>query len=177
MVIDPLNLEQAFVPVSMRAGISLQIRSPSDRGHYKDSASAECDHYMNRRKILYSPQYEEPTRRAVLTKGYNLPVEYVIHTVGPIVSGVLNGGHRQDLHNCYENVLKYCVENAIRSVAFCCISTGEFHFPGAKAAKIAVEAVTDFLKENENQILTGSFIMYLRIWTGNCTKKSWLGKC
>ena len=110
---------------------------------------AECGRYMNRRKMQYGPRYEEPTGQAVLTKGYNLPAEYVIHTVGPIVGGVLHNGHRQDLRNCYENVLKCCVENGIRSVAFCCISTGEFHFPNAEAAKIAVKTVTDFLKDNE----------------------------
>ena len=112
---------------------------------------AECSHYMNRRKIQYGSRYEEPTGQAVLTKGYNLPAEYVIHTVGPIVGGVLNNEHRQALRDCYKNVLKCCVENGIRSVAFCCISTGEFHFPGDKAAEIAVETVTDFLKGNESE--------------------------
>ena len=111
----------------------------------------ECDQDMNRRKIQYGSRSEEPTGRAVLTKGYNLPAEYVIHTVGPIVGGTLNKRHRQDLHSCYENVLKCCVENKIRSVAFCCISTGEFHFPGKEAARIAVETVTDFLKSNETE--------------------------
>ena len=111
---------------------------------------AECSRYMDRRKMQYGSRYEEPTGQAVLTKGYNLPAEYVIHTVGPIVGGVLSNRHRQDLRNCYENVLKCCVENGIRSVAFCCISTGEFHFPNAEAAKIAVKTVTDFLKDNES---------------------------
>lgn len=110
---------------------------------------AECSHYMNRRKMQYGSRYEEPTGQAVLTKGYNLPAAYVIHTVGPIVGGVLSSRHRQDLQNCYENVLKCCVENGIRSVAFCCISTGEFHFPNAEAAKIAVKTVADFLTGNK----------------------------
>lgn len=110
---------------------------------------AECSCYMNRRKIQYGSRYEEPTGQAVLTKGYNLPAAYVIHTVGPIVGGVLSSRHRQDLQNCYENVLKCCVENGIHSVAFCCISTGEFHFPNAEAAKIAVKTVADFLTDNE----------------------------
>ncbi|MDE7478079.1 MAG: protein-ADP-ribose hydrolase [Lachnospiraceae bacterium] len=109
---------------------------------------AECAHYMNRRKMQYGSKYEETTGQAVLTKGYNLPAKYVIHTVGPIVSSVLNDGHKRDLRNCYENVLKCCVENEIRSVAFCCISTGEFHFPNAEAAKIAVETVTGFLTKD-----------------------------
>lgn len=106
---------------------------------------AECNHYMNRRRIQYGLRYEEPTGQAMLTKGYNLPAKYVIHTVGPIVDNVLNQTLRRDLHDCYENVLNCCVENGIRSVAFCCISTGEFHFPNDEAAKIAVETVTDFL--------------------------------
>lgn len=108
---------------------------------------AECNHYMNQRKMQYGLSYEEPTGQAMLTRGYNLPAEYVIHTVGPIVSGRLNHGLRQDLRNCYENVLRCCVEHRIRSVAFCCISTGEFHFPNEEAAKIAVKTVTEFMKE------------------------------
>ena len=88
-----------------------------------------CSHYMHRRRIQYGSRYEEPTGQAVLTEGYNLPAEYVIHTVGPIVGRGLNQGLRDDLRNCYQNVLKCCVEHKIRSVAFCCISTGQFHFP------------------------------------------------
>jgi len=109
----------------------------------------ECSHYMKRRKMQYGSRYEEPTGQAVLTKGYNLPAKYVIHTVGPIVGGRLTQALRDDLRNCYRNVLQCCVENQIRSVAFCCISTGEFHFPNDEAAKIAVETVTDFLKMYE----------------------------
>ncbi|HJC92237.1 MAG TPA: protein-ADP-ribose hydrolase [Candidatus Mediterraneibacter excrementigallinarum] len=108
----------------------------------------ECSHYMKRRKMQYGSRYEEPTGQAVLTKGYNLPAKYVIHTVGPVVGGRLTQALRDDLRNCYRNVLQCCVENQIRSVAFCCISTGEFHFPNDEAAKIAVETVTDFLKEH-----------------------------
>ena len=107
-----------------------------------------CSHYMQRRRIQYGSRYEEPTGQAVLTEGYNLPAEYVIHTVGPIVGRGLNQGLRDDLRNCYQNVLKCCVEHKIRSVAFCCISTGEFHFPNDEAAKIAVETVTEFLNEH-----------------------------
>lgn len=109
----------------------------------------ECSHYMKRRKMQYGSRYEEPTGQAVLTEGYNLPAKYVIHTVGPIVGGRLTQALRDDLRNCYRNVLQCCVENQIRSVAFCCISTGEFHFPNDEAAKIAAETVTDFLKMHE----------------------------
>ena len=108
-----------------------------------------CSHYMKRRRMQYGARYEEPTGRAVLTKGYNLPADYVIHTVGPIVGGSLNQKLKDDLKSCYLNVLKCCVEHKIRSVAFCCISTGEFHFPNDEAAKIAADTVTGFLKEHD----------------------------
>lgn len=104
-----------------------------------------CSHIMQEKRMRYGRQYEEPVGGAVLTKGYNLPCDYVIHTVGPIVYGELTDALREDLRRCYESVLHCCAENGIRSVAFCCISTGEFHFPNEEAAEIAVKAVTDFL--------------------------------
>lgn len=107
----------------------------------------ECDHIMSRRRIRYGRKYEEPTGTATLTNAYNLPCDHVIHTVGPICYDGLNDALCQDLRNCYENVLKCCVDNHIKSVAFCCISTGEFHFPNEKAAEIAVETVTAFLEK------------------------------
>ena len=107
----------------------------------------ECDRIMQNRRIQYGRRYEEPTGTATLTSGYNLPCEHVIHTVGPIVYGELNEMLCQDLRNCYENVLKCCLEHDIRSVAFCCISTGEFHFPNDKAAQIAWETVKGFLEK------------------------------
>ena len=68
---------------------------------------------------------------------------------GPIVGGRLTRKHRVELRSCYENVMRCCVAHKIRSVAFCCISTGEFHFPNDEAAKIAVETVTEFLEDHE----------------------------
>ena len=112
----------------------------------------ECNHIMNGRRIKYGGKYEEPTGTVTLTKGYNLPCDHVIHTVGPICYNGLNDGLRQDLHNCYENVLKCCMENNIKSVAFCCISTGEFHFPNKEAAEIAWDTVTAFLEKHENYL-------------------------
>lgn len=113
---------------------------------------AECSHYMNGRKRQLGSNYEEPTGQAVLTKGYNLPAEHVIHTVGPIVIWQLTNELKKDLENCYRNILKCCIENGISSVAFCCISTGEFHFPNEEAAKIAVKTVTRFLSEHEQEL-------------------------
>ena len=112
---------------------------------------AECSHKMNQRRIKFGSQYEEPTGQAMITKGYNLPAQYVIHTVGPIVAYSLTEELRQDLRNCYKNVLKCCIDNKIRSVAFCCISTGEFHFPNDEAARTAVETVTSILNDYENE--------------------------
>ncbi len=106
----------------------------------------ECSRYMRHKKIRYGPQYEEPTGQAVLTKGYRLPAEHVIHTVGPIVRDCLTDGLKKDLEDCYQNVLKCCMENGIRTVAFCCISTGEFRFPNEEAARIAVKTVLHFLE-------------------------------
>lgn len=105
----------------------------------------ECNQIMSRRRLKYGRSYEEPTGTATLTSSYNLPCDYVIHTVGPIVYGRLNDMLCQDLQNCYENVLSCCLKHHITSVAFCCISTGEFHFPNDKAAEIAWKAVTAFL--------------------------------
>ncbi len=110
----------------------------------------ECSRIMSRRCAEFGKNYEEPTGTATLTEGYNLPCDYVIHTVGPIVYNGINEALCQDLKNCYENVLKCCMENDIQSVAFCCISTGEFHFPNKKAAEIAVETVTAFLKAHDS---------------------------
>ena len=112
----------------------------------------ECSHIMSRRRMKYGKNYEEPTGTATLTKAYNLPCDYVIHTVGPIVYDGLNDMLCQDLRNCYENVLECCLEHHIQSVAFCCISTGEFHFPNDKAAEIAVDTVRGFLEKHDNCI-------------------------
>lgn len=112
----------------------------------------ECSRIMTKKRMRYGRQYEEPTGSATLTEAYNLPCDYVIHTVGPIVYSGLNDSLRQDLRNCYENVLICCVENKIRTVAFCCISTGEFHFPNDEAAKIAIETVINFLKTHNDSM-------------------------
>ena len=106
----------------------------------------ECNHIMEHRRIKYGRKYQEPTGTATLTKSYHLPCDYVIHTVGPIVYNKLNEMLCQDLKNCYKNILTCCVENNIKSVAFCCISTGEFHFPNEKAAEIACKTVNTFLE-------------------------------
>lgn len=112
---------------------------------------AECHQQMKQRKMRFGASYEEPTGNAMLTKGYNLPAKYVIHTVGPSVGYHLTSELRQDLCNCYESILNCCIQYEIRSVALCCISTGEFHFPNDEAARIATETVNSFLKEHDKE--------------------------
>lgn len=99
-----------------------------------------CDEIMNRQG------YDEPTGKAKITPAFNLPCSYVLHTVGPIVSGILTKRHCKQLADCYQSCLELASDQGLKSVAFCCISTGEFHFPQKKAADIAVQTVTDFLR-------------------------------
>ena len=100
---------------------------------------AECAALMKRQG------HPEETGRAKITAGYNLPARHVLHTVGPIVSGTLTEEHRELLASCYRSCLHLAAEHGLKSVAFCCISTGEFHFPNAAAAEIAVREVRSFL--------------------------------
>lgn len=96
-------------------------------------------------QLMKEQGHEEPTGRAKITPAYNLPAKYVIHTVGPIVSGPLTEQHCRQLADCYESCLKLAADSGLKSIAFCCISTGEFHFPQKKAAEIAVRTVVDYL--------------------------------
>ena len=107
---------------------------------------AECDRQMKKLRAEYGPDYEQPTAVPMLTDGYNLPAKKVVHIVGPIVEGRLTKDLEQDLADCYKNTLDLCLENGLKSVAFCCISTGVFHFPNKRAAEIAVKTVTEWLK-------------------------------
>lgn len=94
--------------------------------------------------IMREQGHEEPTGSAKITPAYNLPCRYVLHTVGPIITGELTDKDRDLLASCYRECLRLADENDLKSIAFCCISTGEFHFPNAEAAKIAVETVMDY---------------------------------
>lgn len=107
---------------------------------------AECDRQMKKLRAEYGPDYEQPTAIPMLTDGYNLPAKKVVHIVGPIVQGRLTKDLEQDLADCYKNTLDLCLENGLKSAAFCCISTGVFHFPNKRAAEIAVKTVTEWLK-------------------------------
>ena len=96
-------------------------------------------------ELMQAQGHEEPTGQAKLTSGYNLPAKYVLHTVGPIVTGRLTQEHQSLLASCYKSCLELAAKNRCSSVAFCCISTGVFMFPKDKAAQIAVKTVTNYL--------------------------------
>lgn len=100
-----------------------------------------CDELMRRQG------HAEPTGQAKITPAFNLPCRYVLHTVGPIIRGRVTHRDRELLASCYRSCLETAAENHLESVAFCCISTGEFHFPNELAAEIAVQTVKDFLKQ------------------------------
>lgn len=101
-------------------------------------------------EIMQKQGYPEPTGSAKLTKAYNLPCKYVIHTVGPIVSDRLTKEHCKKLESCYKSCLELAAQYGIESIAFCCISTGEFRFLNDRAAEIAVKTVKNFLTENKS---------------------------
>ena len=101
--------------------------------------------------------YPEPTGLAKITPAYDLPCDYVIHTVGPIVSGKLTAEHCRLLESCYRSCLEIAVQNEIDSIAFCCISTGVFGFPKQEAAEIAVKTVRGFLKNNSIKVIFNVF--------------------
>jgi Predicted phosphatase homologous to the C-terminal domain of histone macroH2A1 len=103
-------------------------------------------------EIMNQQGHEEDTGRAKITKAYNLPCKHVIHTVGPIVNLELTKELEEDLSSCYRSCLECAVQKGFRTIAFCCISTGEFRFPNEIAAEIAMETIIEFLKENELNI-------------------------
>lgn len=99
-------------------------------------------------KIMQKQGYPEPTGRAKITPAFNLPCRYVIHTVGPIIADSPTKRDCELLASCYQSCLELAAENSLESVAFCCISTGEFHFPNEQAAEIAVRTVKSFLHQS-----------------------------
>jgi O-acetyl-ADP-ribose deacetylase (regulator of RNase III) len=99
-------------------------------------------------EMMEEQGFEEPTGQAKITPAYNLPCRYVLHTVGPIITGRLTERDCELLSSCYRSCLLLAAEKGLESVAFCCISTGEFHFPNERAAEIAVHEVEAFLKQD-----------------------------
>ena len=113
---------------------------------------AECSRQMKKMRARYGRDYEQPTAVPMLTDAYNLPAKKVIHVVGPIVQDDLTPELEQDLADCYTNTLELCAENDLRSVAFCCISTGVFRFPNKRAAEIAVHTVKQWLETHPGKV-------------------------
>ena len=99
-------------------------------------------------ELMERQGHEEPTGTAKLTGGYNLPARHVLHTVGPIVDGPLTRTHCRQLAECYRACLSLAEAHALKSVAFCCISTGVFGFPNRPAAEIAVETVREYMRDS-----------------------------
>ncbi len=95
-------------------------------------------------ELMQKQGHGEPTGKAKITKAYNLPCKYVLHTVGPIVYGELTKQHESELAGCYNSCLTLADKNGLQSVAFCCISTGEFNFPNERAAEIAIQTVKEY---------------------------------
>ena len=100
-------------------------------------------------EIMQAQGHEEPTGRAKITPGFNLPAKYVLHTVGPIVDGEVTAEDEALLASCYRSCLELAAQNGLRSVAFCCISTGVFRFPPERAAEIAIQTIKEYLRQND----------------------------
>lgn len=110
--------------------------------------------------LMQAQGHDEPVGAAHITPGYNLPARFVLHTVGPIVEGMLTADNRRALAACYESCLAVATENALDSVAFCCISTGVYRFPKPEAAHIAVNTVRSYLDTRPTTIRKVIFNVY-----------------
>ena len=104
-------------------------------------------------RIMELQGYEEPTGRAKITGAYNLPAKRIVHTVGPIANGHPTNLHREQLASCYSSCLDRAAAEGLRSIAFCCISTGVFGFPQREAAQIAVDTVQEWLGVNDSAMV------------------------
>lgn len=103
-------------------------------------------------EIMVKQGHKEETGKAKITLAFNLPCKYVIHTVGPIVRGKLTEKDCDLLKSCYLSSLEIAEKNHLNSIAFCCISTGEFHFPNDKASEIAINTVKEYKEKTHSKI-------------------------
>ncbi|MBP3893556.1 MAG: protein-ADP-ribose hydrolase [Atopobiaceae bacterium] len=103
-----------------------------------------CDEQM------HAQGHEERTGTAKITPGFNLPANWVLHTVGPIVRYRVTPRDQVSLASCYQSCLDLAQESGLRSIAFCCISTGEFHYPNDQAAQVAVDVVQAYLQSTDD---------------------------
>lgn len=113
--------------IGMGAGVALRL---------------ECNEVMKKKNYFLAPG------EAMITKGYQLPAQFVIHTVGPMITGYVTEKDKEQLENCYINCLKLAHKKGIRTIAFPCISTGLFHFPKELASKIATSSVMHVLEKH-----------------------------
>ena len=125
-------------------------------------------------QLMERQGYEEPTGQAKITRAYNLPCDYVLHTVGPIIEGRVAPEDERLLASCYRSCLELAEQNFVTSIAFCCISTGVFHFPNQRAAEIAVQTVKRYKAETQSKMKVIfnvfkdlDFEIYRRLLTGN----------
>lgn len=108
-------------------------------------------------KLMVQQGHEEATGKAKITPAFNLPSKYILHTVGPIITNELTKSDCEKLRSCYNSCLKLASEKGLNSIAFCCISTGEFHFPNDIAAKIAIQTVYEYQKDHEIEVIFNVF--------------------
>ena len=113
-----------------------------------------CHTYMQEQAGKKGASYAEPTGQAMLSPAYNLPSKFILHTVGPIVGDALTEEDRTLLASCYTSCLDLASQHQLESIAFCCISTGEFHFPNDRAAEIAIRTVRDWLSGHPSSTVT-----------------------
>ncbi len=102
--------------------------------------------------IMDKQKHPEPTGQAKITEAYNLPSKYILHTVGPIISGALTQKDCEQLASSYRSCLELAEQNDVQSIAFCCISTGEFRFPNEWAAEIAIKTVSDYITASHSKV-------------------------
>ena len=113
-----------------------------------------CHTYMQEQAGKKGASYAEPTGQAMLSPAYNLPSKFILHTVGPIVGDALTEEDCKLLASCYTSCLNLASQHQLESIAFCCISTGEFHFPNDRAAEIAIRTVRDWLSGHPSSTVT-----------------------
>lgn len=118
-------------------------------------------------EIMEKQGQPEPTGCAKITNAYNLPCRHVLHTVGPTVNDLLTEQHREQLSNCYRACLALAAKHGLQSIAFCCISTGEFHFPNRAAAEIAVQTVQEYQKHTRCRSFSTCSKMRIKVFMKN----------
>lgn len=123
-------------------------------------------------RIMAAQKTAEPTGKAKITKAYNLPCRYVLHTVGPIIYGRVTEADCRLLADCYRSCLEIANAYGLKSLAFCCISTGEFHFPNELAAEIAIRTVKEYRQKSQaglevvfNVFKNKDYEIYKRLFT------------